>query len=363
MSSEKADQVGSVTWQSPSNIALIKYWGKHGIQLPNNPSISFTLSKSYSQTTIAYSPRITFDHPISLDFYFEGKQNKFFSDRIRQYLTLLLPHFSYLSKMHLKISSVNSFPHSAGIASSASAFSALAVALCDIDRQMEDSPSDQQLDMKKASEMARLGSGSACRSVYPKMALWGRTNDIEQSTDLASIPMEEQIHDVFKDYRDAILIASQQQKSVSSSAGHRLMQSHPYAQVRYQEARQNLKQILAALKSGDIEKMGFITEMEAMQLHALMFCSRPNYILLQPNTLQIINEIKNYRQESKAQIYFTLDAGPNVHLLYPDAHRTEVQNFIKERLLTYCQDAKWIDDYVGNGPIKKNDGNQTATKQ
>jgi diphosphomevalonate decarboxylase len=132
------------------------------------------------------------------------------------------------------------------------------------------------------------------------------------------------------------------------------MQDHPFAPIRYHEARRNLEQILAALKSGDIEKMGIITEMEAMQLHALMLCSNPNYILLQPNTLQIIREIKIYREESKVPIYFTLDAGPNVHLLYPAADITEVQNFIKERLLIYCQDAKWIDDRVGDGPIMEN---------
>ncbi|MBK8502336.1 MAG: diphosphomevalonate decarboxylase [Saprospiraceae bacterium] len=358
MPSIKADQVGSVSWQSPSNIALIKYWGKHGNQLPNNPSISFTLSKSFSETTITYSPRTAFDRPISLDFYFEGKQNKPFSDRVRQYLTKLLPSFSYLSGIHLEISSSNSFPHSAGIASSASAFSALAMALCDIDILVGDSASASQIDIRKASEMARLGSGSACRSVYPKMALWGLTDQIEQSTDLASIPMGDQIHEVFKDYRDAILIASQDQKSVSSSIGHSLMQDHPFAETRYREARSNLNQILVALKSGDIEKMGFITEMEAMQLHALMLCSKPNYILLQPNTLQIIREIKNYRKESKVPVHFTLDAGPNVHILYPSSFRTEVRNLIEERLLIYCQDAKWIDDQVGDGPSKKNNGDK-----
>lgn len=354
MPSHKTNPVGSVTWQSPSNIALIKYWGKHGNQLPNNPSISFTLSRSFTQTTIAYSPRSSVDQPISLEFNFEGKENKPFADRIRLYLTKLIPHFTYLSNVHLEISSFNSFPHSAGIASSASAFSALAVALSDIKRQIEEPASIGQIDMTKASEIARLGSGSACRSVFPKMALWGQTDGIEQSTDLASIPMSDQIHEVFKDFRDSILIASRDQKSVSSSVGHSLMQDHPFAKIRYEEARRNLRQMLGALRSGDIEKMGFITEMEAMQLHALMLCSSPNYILLQPNTLQIISEIKNYRQESKVQVYFTLDAGPNVHLLYPESQRKEVQKFIEERLLIYCQDANWIDDHVGNGPTKKN---------
>ncbi|MCB0685806.1 MAG: diphosphomevalonate decarboxylase, partial [Saprospiraceae bacterium] len=121
------DQIsGNVRWQSPSNIALIKYWGKYGDQLPQNPSISFTLDKSFTQTKISYRFRPDRHSPISTTFLFEGKENAAFQERIERYLLKRKDFLPFLSDLHLDIESTNSFPHSAGIASSASAFSALA---------------------------------------------------------------------------------------------------------------------------------------------------------------------------------------------------------------------------------------------
>ncbi len=352
MSEGRNDLEGIVTWKSPSNIALIKYWGKHGDQLPNNPSLSFTLANAYTQTSIAYRKRTLFSDPVSLDFRFNGSPNPDFANRIRQYLSRIQSEFSCIRNCHLQISSSNSFPHSAGIASSASAFSALALALCDIENHISGDNPDLSAFMKKASYFARLGSGSACRSLYPRAALWGRINALEFSSDESAIPLQDYLHPVFHTFRDAILIVSQQKKTTSSSAGHKLMENHPYAQVRYEEAKKNLLQLLPALQKGDVERVGTISEMEAMQLHALMLCSNPNYILLQPDTLKIIEGIKHYRMETKSPVYFTLDAGPNVHLLYPASQTDSVKIFIRDHLLRYCQDARWIDDEVGAGPVK-----------
>ena len=123
--------------RSPSNIAIVKYWGKHGNQLPNNPSISFTLTNCFTETII--SPLIQeFKNPevqklgFSFDFYFEGKENQSFKNKIEKFLIENKEYFSFLDGLHLKIESRNSFPHSSGIASSASSMSALIMCLLGI---------------------------------------------------------------------------------------------------------------------------------------------------------------------------------------------------------------------------------------
>ena len=95
-----------------------------------------------------------------------------------------------------------------------------------------------------------------------------------------------------------------------------------------------------------------IVESEALTLHALMMCSTPSYMLMEPQTISVINEIRQYRKESKHPIYFTLDAGPNIHLLYPDNIAEQVSPFIKEVLQPYCVGGKMIYDKVGKGPQK-----------
>ena len=122
---------------SPSNIAIVKYWGKHGNQLPNNPSISFTLSNCFTETKITYNNIDSqffksSDSQISLDFFFEGKENQAFKDKIEKFILKNEQYFSFLKGLHLNIESRNSFPHSSGIASSASSMSALVMCLLGI---------------------------------------------------------------------------------------------------------------------------------------------------------------------------------------------------------------------------------------
>lgn len=347
---EKKERTGTVSWRSPSNIALIKYWGKHGDQFPCNPSISLTLEQSFTETTIAYRPRQDFRDSISFTFRFQNTVRPDFDERIRKYLLKVRTYFPSLDHFHLDITSDNSFPHSAGIASSASAFSALALALQDMENEINGyAPA---LPMSRISEICRLGSGSACRSLFPVAALWGKASQLEASSDSYAIPMGPSLHETFRSYHDSILIVSRESKKVSSSAGHSLMNNHPFAPVRYEEARKNLQLLLDALKLGDLERMGFLVEMEAMQLHALMLCSNPNFVLMQPNTLIIMDLIKSFRRDTGIPVYFTLDAGPNVHVLYPDQNRDEVQEFIRGVLLNYCDRQQWIQDQVGQGPVK-----------
>ena len=344
---EVPDFHGRMGWACPSNIALVKYWGKKGKQLPQNPSISFTLSECRSETFVTFEKADRF----GFSFYFEGKENPAFGAKIEKFLLENQAFFPFINQLNLKVESRNTFPHSSGIASSASSMSAFVMCLLDLER----SPSlskGQPLDInsQKASYFSRLASGSAARSVFPAMALWGKTEAYEGSSDEYAVSLENDIHPVFKTYHDSILIVSGETKSVSSRAGHALMEGNPYAPARYAQANENIKNLLSALKSGDLDTFINITESEALQLHALMMCSNPSFILMKPNTLIIINKIRDFREETKIPLCFTLDAGPNVHLLYPESEAEKVEHFIKGNLATYCVDNKWIADYVGDGP-------------
>jgi len=339
------DFQGKVGWQSPSNIALVKYWGKHGKQLPQNPSISFTLSECRSETFVTFEKEEKF----GFTFYFEGQENPPFGAKIKKFLLDNQAFFPFINQLQLKVESRNTFPHSSGIASSASSMSAFVMCLLEIENQLA---GKTELDLRKASYFSRLASGSAARSVFPKMALWGATEAYEGSSDEYAVSLENDIHPIFKTYRDSILIVSGEKKSVSSRAGHGLMEGNPYAPARYAQANENIKNLLAALKSGDLDTFINITESEALQLHALMMCSNPSFILMKPNTLRIIEAVRNFRNETKIPLCFTLDAGPNVHLLYPESEAEKVECFIKKVLSSYCVGNQWIADRVGDGSKK-----------
>lgn len=349
LSSLSSDQ-NSVSWRSPSNIAIVKYWGKHGIQLPRNPSVSFTLDAAHTDTTVAFTPKTTKDKDISVDFYFEGESNEAFANKIVTFLDGLDNEFSFLRDYDFKIESNNSFPHSSGIASSASAMSALALCLCSIEKILTGWPIDSIDFLQKASHIARLGSGSAARSVYPEVAIWGTHDEIDRSSDVQAIPFGTDLHESFKGYHDDILIVSADEKSVSSRAGHALMEDNPYSEVRYAQANRNMVATLEALKTGDILKFGEILEEEAMTLHALMMCSNPSYILMKAGTLAVIDKVRAFRKKTYLPLYFTLDAGPNVHLLYPDEVADQIWPFIETELKPHCVCGKIIRDRVGAGP-------------
>lgn len=342
-------QSGVVGWRSPSNIALVKYWGKYGNQLPRNASVSFTLQNAITETIIQYeSLDYESDHP-TIDFYFEGKPNEAFQLKIKSFLEKNIEYFLELRKYHLSIESRNSFPHSSGIASSASSMSALALCLCEI-QQMQN-PEQQTIFLQKASYRSRLASGSACRSIYPHVAMWGNAKGINNSSEEYAVPISG-IHEVFTTFHDDILIVSEKEKSVSSTAGHALMNQNVYADNRYQQANENTLKCIDFLRDGDVWNLGQLMEEEAMTLHALMMCSRPSYVLMEPETLQIINHLKTFRNDTKIPAFFSLDAGPNVHLLYPHEYESQVQDFITSTLAQYCQNNRVIKDRVGLGPQK-----------
>ncbi len=342
---------GSVTWKSPSNIAIVKYWGKYGEQLPRNPSVSFTLNNAFTKTSVSYITRPNDGGDIVDSFLFEGKEEPSFALRIENFLKSLIPRLPWLAHVKLKIETENSFPHSSGIASSASGMSALVLCLCDIEENITGQKTNQDEFKRKASFYSRLGSGSACRSIYPYAAIWGEHAKISDSHNEYAIPCID-IDDIFKTLHNDILIVSDKKKSVSSSAGHQLMVDNRFAPARYELANDRMIETLHALKNGDIKLLGNILENEALVLHALMMCSEPSYILMEPETIKLINTIRGFRRDTDLDVFFSLDAGPNIHLMYPDHQKDKVQSWINSELKPMCVDGRIVYDQVGTGPKK-----------
>ncbi|NVO19009.1 MAG: diphosphomevalonate decarboxylase [Bacteroidetes bacterium] len=338
----------STCWRSPSNIAFIKYWGKIKGQYPKNPSISMTLNEAYTETRLTASPRGN-SVAGNIELFLDGKLNTAFSERIIKLLPVLLPHFPFLSQVDLRIDTTNTFPHSSGIASSASGFSALALCLCSIEEIISGNINPDFY--QKASFIARLGSGSACRSLYPGITIWGSHPSVEGSTNEFAIPLKN-LHPVFSGLRDAILLVDTGEKKVSSSKGHERMDLHPFGQARIMQAFDNISILMTALAEGDIPRFISIIENEAMSLHALMMTSDPGFILMEPETVRMINLIKHKRETDKLPICFTLDAGPNIHLIYFEKDHEQVRKFIVEDLLQNNKQNNWIDDKIGTGPKK-----------
>lgn len=342
---------GSVKWASPSNIALVKYWGKKKHQIPENPSISFTLSDCKTITEITYTKKQ--DQDFSFDIYFEGEKNEAFKPKIQTFFERIEIYMPFLKDYHFKIETSNTFPHSSGIASSASGMSAIALCLMSIENKLSNIQSDSKVSQnyfnQKASFLARLGSGSACRSIEGELVVWGKNESIEDSSDLYGVKFEGDVHSNFSNYQDTILLVDKGEKQVSSTVGHQLMYGHPFAKERFDQAHVNLAKLKAILASGDLNEFIKIVESEALTLHAMMMTSMPYFILMKPNTLEIINKIWAFREKTDSKVCFTLDAGANVHVLYPESEKENVLEFIKDELVSFCQNGHYICDQIGQG--------------
>jgi len=344
----------SFTWKTPSNIALVKYWGKTEPQIPKNASISFTLSNSHTITTIDFTKKSNSeaDNKINFELFFEGKKKEDFKPKIAKFFERILEYCPYLTTYTMVIHSENSFPHSSGIASSASGMSAIAMCLMSLEKSLSSIELTNEFINKKASFLARLGSGSASRSIEGPLVVWGNHPDIKGSSDVFGVPFPYEVHEVFKNYHDAILLVDKGEKQVSSTVGHDLMHNHPFASQRFDQANENLAKISKILQNGDINSFINLVESEALSLHAMMLTSNPYFILMKPNTLEIINAIWRYRSNTGSKVCFTLDAGANVHVLYPANESKSILQFIDNELSKFCQKNHYICDIVGLGAVK-----------
>ena len=335
------------SWVSPSNIAIIKYWGKKEGQIPANPSLSMTLDKAVTKTSMEAVLSNGVGGLVSVN----GDPKHPFLPKLDKLFLWLVNEIPPLQNYSFRVETMNTFPHSTGIASSASGISAFSLCMLSIAEKITgiQIPDDQK--MKLASFISRIGSGSACRSVYGGFSLWGETPLCLNSSDEYAVPVNDQVHSSFRNLQDAILVISEKVKEISSSSGHILMHHHPFAENRIVQAENHFKELLNALRTGDFELLGKVAETEALTLHSLIMTSEGNPILFAPNTIYIIKKVQQVRK-SGLPLFFTLDAGANVHLIYPETEKEKIEKLIHSDLLQYCENGKVIYDRYGRGPVE-----------
>ena len=334
----------SISWKAPANIALVKYWGKKGEQLPENPSLGLTLKACYTETNLSINTSSR-----HIEYTYQGRQYDAFLPKIETFFFRVFKHYPKLSSLGYKINSSNTFPHSSGMASSASFFASLALCLTSYLQKLGgQSDFDQDSFFKEASFLARLGSGSATRSLFGQASLWGKTDTLE-SFDEYAIPFK--LPKIFQDYHNSIVIVSKRPKALSSSEGHALMGRHPQKEKRYVRARRNLRRLIHSIKNKDLFTFCEIVEQEALDLHRMLPNTNDNYLLLLPKTLMITKKIRDFRKQYRIPLCFSLDAGPNVHVLYPDSCRREVLSFL-EKILSDQTPVSIIHDRIGQGPCR-----------
>lgn len=291
------------TVRAGSNIAFIKYWGVDDgvINLPQSNSISMTLADAHTTTTVAWEAdrRLSLSKPATDDITLDGVR---LEARKAARLVRHLDRIRALAGVDYRaqVVSQNNFPMASGIASSASGFTALTVAGC--------TALGLDLDATRLSALARLGSGSASRSLFGGFVEWERGTD-----DVTSVAHQLHGADHWALY-DLVAVVSSAEKAVSSEGGHGLAASSPLNRARVDWVNTVLPTVREAIAACDLLRLGPIIEQDALAMHAVMMTSTPNLFYWQPGTLEIIQAVQRWRADG-LDAYFTIDAGPNVHVL------------------------------------------------
>jgi len=300
----------SVTAKAHPNIAFIKYWGNQdeSLRLPSNGSISMNLAGLTTTTTAAINLKINSDR-LELN---GSTQTGPALRRIQQYLDLIRK--IYKRDGFLEIKSVNDFPMSAGVASSASAFAALSTAVAHL--------YGLHLQENELSTIARLGSGSACRSIPPGFCEW-KTGSNHAESFATTIAPEHHWH-----LWDCIAVVESKPKEVSSTRGHSKADSSPLQQARIKNTPHRLDICRNAIIRKDFGALAEIIELDSNIMHAVMMTSKPPIIYWQPTSLLIMQEVKKMRQKGVAAAY-TLDAGSNVHVICTEQSHKKVEDILQ----------------------------------
>lgn len=297
---------------APTNIALVKYWGKrnHALNLPMTSSFSLSLGTTGTQTRLSLSDTA---QDIFLLNENEMSADASFAKKITDYLNL----FCIQSRPHLKIETTSHLPIAAGFASSASGFAALIMALNQLTRW--------ELTLTELSILARLGSGSACRSLWPGFVKW-EMGTSEEGMDSHGVPCAQ----VWPELRIGLLVISEDQKPMSSrEAMKHTLETSPLYQAWPSQVARDLDNMMEAINQRDFKRLGEIAEHNALAMHATMLASWPPVFYWQPQTLALIQKIWQLRQEG-LPLYFTQDAGPNLKLLYLQKDSETVRSFFPD---------------------------------
>lgn len=311
---QEADPPRSATATAHANIALVKYWGKKDprLRLPYTPSISMTVDQLYTTTYFQVLPQGS--KPV---FLLGGeKAPDRAAERVFSYVRRLQRRFGLTGSF--LIESVNHVPISAGLASSSSAFAALAGAFA--------GAYELDVDRRELSRMARLGSGSASRSVYGGFAQWLTGDDSESSY---AIPIDEHPS---MDLRLLAVQVDVSPKSVSSTEGmRRVVETSPYFPVWVEQTTKACDEMRTAIRNADFTAIGEIAQQNALDMHALNLTARPGFTYFQPDTLRGMRLVEELRSEG-VECYFTMDAGSNLKVLVQSVNERTVLGRFREEL-------------------------------
>ena len=288
------------TAQAGANIAFVKYWGALDpeLHLPLNNSISLTLDQATTLVTVEFSPHVGED--VGEDVIeLEGRRAE---GRVRERVVRFLDHLRRLSGTdeRARVASQSTFPVATGLASSASLFAGMAVAGL--------AALGLALEPREVSTIARLGSGSAARSVFGGWVEWVAGGRHEDSYAYPLKPRD------WWPVRDIIVIVSQEPKESPSLAGHAAARTSPCFAGRLASTSEHLALARTAIFTRDLEALGTVAEAEALLLHAVSMTTEPPALYWLPATVAVMRQVWAWRREGMP-VYFTLDAGPNVHVL------------------------------------------------
>jgi diphosphomevalonate decarboxylase len=286
------------TAQAFSNIALIKYWGNRdqALRLPSNPSLSMNLAGLTTTTNVEFDPALKQDVLILGGREINGQG----FERVSRFLDQVRHMTSEVSRLFAHVDSRNNFPAGAGLASSASGFAALAVAAT--------AAAGLKLSEAELSRLARLGSGSACRSVPGGFVEWQSGADDRSSYAYSIAPADHW------DLRDVVALIDVEHKSVGSTEGHAVADTSPLQAARVATATDRLAQARSAVLGRDFAALADVVERDSLMMHAVMITSSPSLMYWQPATIAIMLAVVQWRVNGLAACA-TIDAGPNVHVI------------------------------------------------
>ncbi len=300
----------SATAQASPNIAFIKYWGNRdsALRLPVNGSISMNLDGLFTRTSVSFQPALALDELIINDRQVSGKG----LERVSGILDLVRQAAGI--DVRAEVVSENNFPTGAGIASSAAAFAALALAATQA----------AGLNWSEAaiSRLARLGSGSASRSIPSGFVEWKMGTGDEDSYAVSIAPPEHW------DLADCVAIIAAGHKATGSTEGHALAPTSMLQAARVADAPRRLEICRQAILERDFETFATLIELDSDMMHAVMMTSQPALFYWKPATLSVMEAVRSWRAEG-LQVAYTIDAGPNVHVICRQAEMAQVASLLR----------------------------------
>ncbi len=281
---------------SPANIAFIKFWGKADpkLNIPFNDSFSMNLSGCLTTTGVEFDGGLKEDEVVINGESAAGERKQ----RVVEFLDLVRKKAGITTRA--MVESENNFPEAAGIASSASAFSALAMA--------GSRAAGLQLPTGELTRLARRGSGSACRSVVDGFGYWRKGNSDETSF---AVQMADE---KYWDLVDIVTVVAEERKKASSTEGHAAAESSPYFKTRLANLPHRITEMKKAFKEKEFGRFGELVEEEAVDLHMMAMTSRPPIWYWNAGTVQVINNLREWRSDGLLG-FATMDAGASVHVI------------------------------------------------